>query len=179
MQSTACNAAHSVERRFARWLLHAQDRLERHAFALTQELVATMLGVSRPMVSIVAGKLQHAGLITYQRGQIEICDRRGLELVACECYRAAKVLLTSVTEVPNGVPGVSIPSAGHRAVPRSSAHKRYRCIACGGLLVLFERGTIKTRLRPHVLTESYRCAACDAAYVLTPSTGWWKSIAAE
>src|SRR5262245_32853120 len=74
MQSTACNAAHSVERRLARWLLQAHDRLERNEFAVTQELVAMMLGVSRPMVSIVAGTLQKAGLIMYRRGHVTITN---------------------------------------------------------------------------------------------------------
>src|SRR5260370_29799502 len=69
MQSTACNAVHSVEQRLARWLLLAQDRVGLNAFPLTQEFVSMMLGVTRPTVSVVAGTLQKAGLITYHRGQ--------------------------------------------------------------------------------------------------------------
>src|SRR5437773_5298337 len=65
MQSTACNAVHSVEQRLARWLLLAQDRVGKHEFPLTQELVAMMLGATRPTVTVVAGTLQRAGLITY------------------------------------------------------------------------------------------------------------------
>jgi CRP-like cAMP-binding protein len=73
-QSTACNAVHSVEQRLARWLLMARDRMGRDDFPLTQEFVSMMLGASRPTVSIVAGTLQKAGLITYHRGHVRIVD---------------------------------------------------------------------------------------------------------
>jgi CRP-like cAMP-binding protein len=97
MQSTACNAVHRVEQRLARWLLMAHDRMESDAFPLTQEFAAMMLGVARPTVTIVAGTLQKAGLITYQRGTVTILDRQRLEAASCECYRTATDLLNSVT----------------------------------------------------------------------------------
>jgi CRP-like cAMP-binding protein len=97
MQSTACNAIHSVEQRLARWLLMAQDRIGANDFPMTQEFVAMMLGASRPTVTIVAGTLQSAGLITYHRGHITILDRERLEAASCECYRAATDLLKRVT----------------------------------------------------------------------------------
>ena len=97
MQSTACNAVHSVEQRLARWLLMARDRMESDAFPLTQEFVAMMLGASRPTVTIAASALQKAGLITYHRGQITILDGQQLEAASCECYRTATDLLNSVT----------------------------------------------------------------------------------
>jgi CRP-like cAMP-binding protein len=97
MQSTACNAIHSVEQRLARWLLMAQDRVEANDFPMTQEFVAMMLGASRPTVTVVAGTLQSAGLITYHRGHITILDRERLESASCECYRAATDLLKRVT----------------------------------------------------------------------------------
>ena len=75
MQSTACNAVHSVEQRLARWLLMAQDRMGTDEFPLTQEFVAMMLGATRPTVTVVAGTLQKAGLITYHRGRITVLDR--------------------------------------------------------------------------------------------------------
>jgi CRP-like cAMP-binding protein len=98
MQSTACNAVHSVEQRLARWLLMARDRMESDQFPLTQEFVAMMLGASRPSVTIVAGILQKAGLITYRRGQVNILDGARLEAASCECYRTATDLLNSVTD---------------------------------------------------------------------------------
>ena len=67
---------HSVEQRLARWLLLAQDRMGRSDFPLTQEFVAMMLGASRPTVTVVAGTLQKAGLITYRRGHLTIGDRK-------------------------------------------------------------------------------------------------------
>lgn len=98
MQSTACNAVHSVEQRLARWLLMAQDRMQTEAFPLTQEFVAMMLGASRPTVTVVAGTLQRAGLITYHRGIVTILDRERLESASCECYRVATNLLRAVTD---------------------------------------------------------------------------------
>ena len=97
-QSTACNAVHSVEQRLARWLLMARDRMGRDDFPLTQEFVSMMLGASRPTVSIVAGTLQRAGLITYHRGHVRIVDGEKLEAASCECYRAATNLLLAVTD---------------------------------------------------------------------------------
>ncbi len=98
MQSTACNAVHSIEQRLARWLLMARDRMESVHFQLTQEFAAMMLGASRPTVTIVASTLQKAGLITYHRGFLTIVDGEGLEAASCECYRATTNLLNAVTK---------------------------------------------------------------------------------
>jgi CRP-like cAMP-binding protein len=98
MQATACNAAHSVEQRLARWLLLAQDRINKDEFPLTQEFVAMMLGASRPTVTLVAGTLQEAGLIKYRRGYVTIVDRESLEAASCECYKATTRLLQRVTD---------------------------------------------------------------------------------
>ena len=81
-----CNGVHPVVQRCARWLLQTQDRVGRAEFPLTQEFLAVMLGVRRPSVTEVAGRLQQAGLIRYQRGIIRILDRAGLEAASCECY---------------------------------------------------------------------------------------------
>jgi CRP-like cAMP-binding protein len=93
IQVTACNGLHSVEQRLARWLLMAQDHLGENDFALTQEFAAMMLGATRPTVTIVAGTLQRAGLITYRRGRVQIVDRERLEDASCECYAASRKLL--------------------------------------------------------------------------------------
>jgi CRP-like cAMP-binding protein len=105
MQSTACNAAHSIEQRLARWLLHAHDRMESDEFPLTQEFAAMMLGASRPMVTIAAGALQKAGLITYHRGHVTIVDRHKLESASCECYQVATTLLLNVTRTSHSEAG--------------------------------------------------------------------------
>jgi CRP-like cAMP-binding protein len=97
MQATACNAVHTVEQRLARWLLMAHDRMVADEFPLTQEFVAMMLGATRPTVSVVAGMLQKAGLITYHHGRVAIVDRSKLESASCECYAAATNLLRTVT----------------------------------------------------------------------------------
>lgn len=86
-QTAACNRAHAIEERCARWLLMTHDRVFASEFSLTPEFLAQMLGVRRPAVSVAAGMLAKAGLISYVRGQIRILDRTGLEAAACECYR--------------------------------------------------------------------------------------------
>jgi CRP-like cAMP-binding protein len=98
MQSTACNAVHSIEQRLARWLLMARDHVGSDNFLLTQENVAMMLGATRPTVTVVAGLLQRDRLIEYHRGHLTILDRQGLEQVSCECYRTVTKLLQSVFE---------------------------------------------------------------------------------
>ena len=85
-QTTACNQVHSVQQRMCRWLLMTHDRVGADEFHLTQELLAQMLGVRRPSVTVAAGGLQRAGLIHYQRGRIRIADRPRLEAASCGCY---------------------------------------------------------------------------------------------
>lgn len=89
-QSVACNARHTVEARLCRWLLMSSDGVGSDELNLTQEFLATMLGVRRPGVSQAASVLQEAGLISYSRGLIQILDRGGLEKAVCECYRMTK-----------------------------------------------------------------------------------------
>jgi CRP-like cAMP-binding protein len=86
MQTTACNARHHIHERCCRWLLMTHDRVGRDRFALSQEFLAMMLGVTRQSVTIVAGTLQKAGLITYKHGHITVVDRPSLEAASCECY---------------------------------------------------------------------------------------------
>ena len=85
--TAACNALHPVEARFCRWLLQSADRAAGDTVALTQELLAEMLGVRRTSVTEVAGKMQSEGVITYSRGVIRIVDRAALERLSCECYQ--------------------------------------------------------------------------------------------
>jgi CRP-like cAMP-binding protein len=85
-QSTACNRAHAVEQRCARWLLQTHDRVHGDEFDLTQEFLAQMLGERRATVNQVAGSLQQRGLIRYTRGHIQVTDREGLEAASCRCY---------------------------------------------------------------------------------------------
>ncbi|MCU1491021.1 MAG: transcriptional regulator, Crp/Fnr family [Acidimicrobiaceae bacterium] len=85
-QQVACNGLHSIEERCARWMLLTHDRVGADDFPLTQEFLAQMLGVRRASVSLVAGILQQAGFIRYQRGRVAVTDRPGLETASCECY---------------------------------------------------------------------------------------------
>jgi CRP-like cAMP-binding protein len=86
LQSVGCNALHSVEARFCRWLLTCHDRISTDTIALTQEFLADMLGVQRTTVTAVARSLQEKGVIRYRRGVVDIIDRSGLEALTCECY---------------------------------------------------------------------------------------------
>jgi CRP-like cAMP-binding protein len=85
-QTAACNRLHSIEQRCARWILMASDRLQPDIIPMTHEFMATMLGVNRPGVTLVAGEFQRSGLIKYHHGHITIIDRYGLEAAACECW---------------------------------------------------------------------------------------------
>jgi len=85
-QGVACNAAHGVHGRLARWLLMTQDRVGTDSFPLTQDYMAVMTGVQRSTVSNMAGALKKAGVIDYSRGNLRIVDRKALLRHACECY---------------------------------------------------------------------------------------------
>lgn len=89
-QIAACNCYHSVEKRCCRWLLMSHDRVNSDSFPITHKFLSRMLGVRRASVTVVANKLQQAGLIRYSRGQMTILDRQGLEKASCECYRLIK-----------------------------------------------------------------------------------------
>ena len=89
-QTAACNQHHTVDQQLCRWLLLTIDRLPSNELIMTQELIANMLGVRREGVTVAAGELQEAGLITYHRGHITVIDRPGLEARVCECYDVVK-----------------------------------------------------------------------------------------
>jgi CRP-like cAMP-binding protein len=90
-QSAACNISHTLESRFARWLLRARDLSGSDEIHLTQEYLAEMLGVRRTSVSLIAHTLQQAGLLRWQRGHVTIRDHNALQEISCECYQAVKL----------------------------------------------------------------------------------------
>ena len=89
-QTAACNRHHSLVQQLCRWLLLTLDRMPSNELIMTQELVASMLGVRREGVTEAAGKLQQAGVIRYRRGHITVLNRAGLESQVCECYGVVK-----------------------------------------------------------------------------------------
>ena len=88
--SVACNGAHSLKQRLARWLLMMRDRCDDDALLITQNLLAEMLGVQRPSITIAARELERAGLIERGRRQVTILDRKGLIGASCECYQLVR-----------------------------------------------------------------------------------------
>ena len=106
-QTAACNRHHSLDQQLCRWLLLSLDRRRGPNLEMTQELIATMLGVRREGVTEAALKLQRAGLIRYARGKIEVLDRPGMEERSCECYKVVKkeydrlLPAIKVTRAPN------------------------------------------------------------------------------
>jgi CRP-like cAMP-binding protein len=90
-QIAACNRIHEVEERLARWLLMCSDRTGEPSLPLTQDLLSQMLGTRRASVTVAAGILQKAGLISYTRGRVEILNRERLQQATCDCYEAMTV----------------------------------------------------------------------------------------
>jgi hypothetical protein len=87
-QSVACNAAHSIEQRTAKWLLAAIDRTGAPEMALTQEQLAAMLGVGRSYLSRVVRDLKERGVIETRRARMGVRDIDKLRALACECNSA-------------------------------------------------------------------------------------------
>ena len=85
-QTAACNNHHTLDERLARWLLMTHDRAGSDTFPMTHEFISMMLGVRRAGVTVTAGILQKAGVISYARGSMTVVDRPGLEAASCGCY---------------------------------------------------------------------------------------------
>jgi CRP-like cAMP-binding protein len=88
--SVACNGAHSLKQRLARWLLMMGDRDDDDALQITQDLLAEMLGVQRPTITNAVRELEGAGLIAHGRRQLTILNRQGLTKASCECYQLVR-----------------------------------------------------------------------------------------
>ena len=88
--SGACNGAHSVKQRLARWLLMMDDRTDDNLLRITQTLLAEMLGVQRPTITNAVREFEKAGLIAPGQRQIAVLDRQGLLQASCECYQMVR-----------------------------------------------------------------------------------------
>jgi CRP-like cAMP-binding protein len=111
-QTAVCNRHHGIDQQLCRWLLLSLDRVHSDTLSMTQDLIASNLGVRREGVTDTAGKLQRAGYIRYTRGRIKVLDRAGLESRVCECYAVVKLeferLLSDIGPGdPKGVLGVA------------------------------------------------------------------------
>jgi CRP-like cAMP-binding protein len=104
-QTALCNRHHSVDQQLCRWILQSLDRVETNELAMTQDLIATMLGVRREGVTEAAGNLQRAGLLQYQRGRITVQNRAGLEARCCECYEVVRKEFNRLLRTPQRMSG--------------------------------------------------------------------------
>lgn len=105
VQSVACNAAHPIEQRCARWLLMLHDRLGSDVLPVTQDLLAEMLGVRRTYLSGILNRLHGRGLVTVARARITVRNRASLEAASCECHRRVHEhfsLVLGASFAPNG-----------------------------------------------------------------------------
>ena len=127
VQTAACNRHHTIEQQLCRWLLLSLDRLPSNELAMTQDLIADMLGVRREGVTVAAGHLQSAGLIHYARGKITVLDRAKLEARVCECYAVVKheydrLLSRTQPRVASAVPAVDRQGRPHARVSSPLEH---------------------------------------------------------
>ena len=102
-QTAVCNRHHSVEQQLCRWLLVTLDRIPAGELVMTQDLIASMLGVRREGITEAAGNLQHEGIISYRRGHISVLRRAGLEGRACECYGVVRKELARLLPANSGI----------------------------------------------------------------------------
>lgn len=96
MQSCACNGLHGVDERCCRWLLMVHDRIGRDELPVTQDALASALGVRRPTITLTINALRRAGLLEHGHRRITIRNRKGLEAAACECYQAIRTSFDQV-----------------------------------------------------------------------------------
>jgi len=103
-QTAACNRAHTLEQRLARWLLLTHDRVQQNEFAITQDFLSRMLGVRRAGVSVAANTLREMRAIDYRRGAVIVLDRQELENASCECYQVVKAEYDRLSKVSRHSP---------------------------------------------------------------------------
>jgi CRP-like cAMP-binding protein len=89
-QTAVCNRLHAIEQRLCRWLLLTQDRVPPGEVRMTHEFIGQMLAARRESITLVALRLQAAGVIRYTQGHITIVDRQSLEARVCECYEVVQ-----------------------------------------------------------------------------------------
>ena len=106
-QTAACYRHHSIDQQLSRWLLTTVDRSPPGELVMTQELVASLLGVRRESITQAASRLQSGGYIRYRRGHITVLDPAGLQTCACECYGVVKQELQRLLPAARASEGVA------------------------------------------------------------------------
>jgi CRP-like cAMP-binding protein len=97
-QTCVCNSHHTVRQRLCRWLLTSADRADSNELALSQAMLASMMGVRRQSVNEALAELHQDGTVAQLRNRIVIRDRRELDSASCECYLVTKTLYARLVE---------------------------------------------------------------------------------
>jgi CRP-like cAMP-binding protein len=100
-QLSLCNARHGVDKRVARWLLLAQERIGGDLVPVTHNTIASALGVRRPGVSKIIADLEVRQIVEGSRGSLRILDIEGLRRIACECPRIVNQRFRMFQELPH------------------------------------------------------------------------------
>ncbi len=170
-QTAVCNRHHSIDQQLCSWLLFALDRLPGNRLAVTQELIANMLGVRRESITGAAVKLQRKGVLEYCRGHVTVLDRSKLEQLACECYALVKKEAGAASARSDWV---ETESAGTSQLSPSPCHWT-RCL--DGALLRSSRGSGQSGRRqsvrfdcPRPLHDSRIARSATCRFGSTPTT---------
>ena len=102
LQTAACNAAHSIEQRAAKWIIVAREHVGSDEVPLTHEQLAGMLGVSRSYASRVIQMFKARRILATRRGAIRVLDAPALRASACAC---SELVTKHASEVLSGAAG--------------------------------------------------------------------------
>lgn len=90
-RTAACNRAHSSEQQLCRWLLQSLDRAPTRCLSITNESIATLLGLPRPEIEAAMARFERCGWVQQGPGTVTVLQRPALETVCCECYRSMRL----------------------------------------------------------------------------------------
>lgn len=85
-QTAICARHHSPEQQLCRWLLLTLDRMQSSSLEITHEMIGTILGLRRETVTETLHRLEAHRLVANRRRHLDVLDRPGLEVAACDCY---------------------------------------------------------------------------------------------
>lgn len=84
-QSAACNVSHLLEQRAAKWMIASVERTGAPAIEITQEQLASILGVGRSYASRVMQRFKTQGMLSTRRGGFTVLNMQKLREESCSC----------------------------------------------------------------------------------------------